>query len=112
MARRRISGEVCLTSRFYFDLTDGLDTLRDDEGVEANSLDDAIRQTQTVLDEIRDDGNASAFEDGWQLVIRDEHGNRLTSLPVTRRASVAPRDPGHGRVLSNDNEEITEAMQS
>lgn len=101
-----------MTSRFYFDLTNGLDTFRDDDGVEANDLDDATRQTQTVLDEIRDDGNASAFEEGWHLIIRDESGATLKALPVTEALSGTSRDSSRGKVSSNDNEDIPEAMQS
>ena len=101
-----------MTSRYYFDLTNGLDTLRDDDGVEAGSLDEAIRHTQSVLDEIRDDGNASAFEDGWHLVIRDESGATLKTLPVNGTSSIAARDLGQGRISNNDNKEIPEAMRS
>ena len=101
-----------MTSRFYFDLTNGLDTLRDDEGVEADDLDDATRQTQTVLDEISADGNASAVENGWHLIIRDESGATLKTLSVTEAPSGTARGPSHGRVSSNDNEEISEAMRS
>ncbi|ACL57944.1 DUF6894 family protein [Methylobacterium nodulans] len=31
-----------MAQRFYFDLTDGLTTIRDDEGVEADDLADAL----------------------------------------------------------------------
>ena len=101
-----------MTSRFYFDLTNGLDSFRDDDGVDANDLDDATRQTQIVLDEMRDDGNASTLEDGWHLIIRDESGATLKTLPVTEAPSGTARESSRGRASSNDNEDIPEAMQS
>ncbi len=98
-----------MISRFYFDLTNGIDTLRDDLGVEANGLDDAIRQTRTVLDEMRDDTNVSVLDDGWELLIRDESGVILMSLAVTEASAGTPRDR---RPHSNDNKQVSEAMRS
>ena len=104
--------EACLISRFYFDLTNGTDTLRDDDGVEANGLDDAIRQTRTVLDEIRDDKTVSILDGGWQLLIRDESGATVMSLAVTETSPITPRDPSRSKAHSNDNKEVSEAMRS
>ena len=101
-----------MISRFYFDLTNGTDTLRDDDGVEANDLDDAIRQTRTVLDEIRDDKTVSILDGGWQLLIRDESGATLMSLAVTETPPITPRDPSRSKAHSNDNKEVSEAMRS
>ncbi|HEX8416799.1 MAG TPA: hypothetical protein VF641_04265 [Methylobacterium sp.] len=77
-----------MTQRFYFDLTDGESTLRDDEGVLAPDLDEAIAAARAVLAEMRDSGDLADGEDDWLLVIRDEGCRTLTQLPVVSRALI------------------------
>lgn len=63
-----------MTTRFYFDLKNGQEILRDVEGVDANSPDEAIKAAQSVLDEMRGNDEPQQQETGWQLIIRDEKG--------------------------------------
>lgn len=77
-----------MTQRFYFDLTDGESVLRDDTGVLAPDLDEAIEAARAVLEEMRDSGDLSDGEDDWLLVIKDEARRALTTLPVVSRVAI------------------------
>jgi hypothetical protein len=71
-----------LTQRFYFDLTNGPATIRDDEGVEASDLHEAMEEAKAVLNEMRDSADQSRRHESWTLVIRAEGGIPLTTLPL------------------------------
>lgn len=71
-----------MTSRFYFDLTNGPDTLRDDEGVEASSFDEAAGQAQAALEDMRSSEEVPAPGERWQMIIRDENGMTLKLVPL------------------------------
>ena len=71
-----------MTTRFYFDLTNGPNTLRDDEGVEASSLDEATGQAQAAMDDMRSKDEAPTQGEGWQLIIRDESGVTLKAISL------------------------------
>ena len=76
-----------MSSRFYFDLTNGLETIRDHQGVEARDLDQAIEEARVVINEMRDSGELSEDEEGWILIIKDAEGDTLMTLPVTPHVS-------------------------
>ena len=78
---------MCWLSAYFFDLADGRTTIRDDDGVLVANLDDAIRQAEEVLEEMRRSRELSSRDDAWTLVIRDAAGEQVTVL------SVIPRDP-------------------
>ena len=71
-----------MTHRFYFDLRKGQANIRDVEGVDANSPDEAIRAAQSVLDEIRGNDELQPQEAGWQLIIRDQKGLTLRVMSL------------------------------
>ena len=68
--------------RFYFDLTNGQQLIRDDEGVDASGPDEAKNEAQAALDELRGGQQADMPGAGWQLIIRDEDGVTLETLPL------------------------------
>ncbi|ACA21128.1 hypothetical protein M446_6888 [Methylobacterium sp. 4-46] len=68
--------------RFYFDLADGVTTIRDKEGVEAADLNEALEAAEAVIQEMRAKGELAHFGDGWTLSIRLEAGTVLAILPV------------------------------
>ena len=68
--------------RFYFDLTNGEDLIRDDDGVDASGLDEAIKEAQAALDEMRGSHSADMPGAGWKLIIRDEDGAIQKTLPL------------------------------
>jgi hypothetical protein len=78
---------VWLAKRFFFDLTDGHSTIRDEDGVLAADFDEAITQARAVLDEMRADDEFLDGDEEWALVIRDAAGEVLMTLLVV------PRDP-------------------
>ena len=67
---------------FYFDLVKRETILSDEAGIEAADLSEALEEAEVALEEWRDSGEAAAFGDGWQMLIRDEAGAMLTKLPV------------------------------
>ena len=71
-----------MTQRFYFDLKNGHDFIRDDEGVEAGDINQATTQAQAVMEEMRHSGELSSQGEGWSLVIRGESGDPLRTLPL------------------------------
>ena len=71
-----------MTQRFYFDLTNGSVTLLDDKGVEASDIDEAIAEAQVVLEEMRKAEETSESAGEWNLIIRDEGGVTLKTLPI------------------------------
>ncbi len=71
-----------MTHRFYFDLENDDEIIRDDEGVEASNLEQAIIVADAVLKEMQGSKDAIAAKDGWTLIIRDKSGSSLKKLPV------------------------------
>lgn len=74
--------------RFYFDLENGRQILRDTDGIDANSPAEAFMAAQSVLEEMSDCDNLIIREDGWQLIIRDEIGVALNSISLDGSTSI------------------------
>jgi hypothetical protein len=69
--------------RCYFNLTDGIDIISDDEGVEVSCPDEALLHACTAVEELRDeDSLSSSAWQGWWLEIVDGSGVSLKSLPL------------------------------
>ena len=68
--------------RFYFDLANGQELIRDAEGVDASGPDEAKREAQAALDELRDGHEADMPGGGWQLIIRDQSGMTLKAIAL------------------------------
>ncbi|WP_018261435.1 DUF6894 family protein [Methylobacterium sp. WSM2598] len=68
--------------RFYFDLADGVTTIRDEEGVEAANPDEALEAAEAVIQETRANGELAQLGDGWTLCIRADTETVLAILPV------------------------------
>ena len=74
--------EAILVERFFFDLTDGPNTISDVDDVLAADLSDAIAQAEVLIMELRIiDEQIDAYE-AWMLIVRDAAGDKLTTLPV------------------------------
>ena len=74
-----------MAARFYFDLTDGLNTIPDEVGVLAADLEEAAEQAWVVLAELRAADELTDIVEGWVLIIRDASGGTLMTLPVVPR---------------------------
>jgi hypothetical protein len=68
---------------FFFDLVCGNEVIRDDEGVEARDLDQALAEARSVIAEMADE----VIEDGsgqpWAMIVRDETGAFVRRLSIT-----------------------------
>ncbi|MDR7040170.1 MULTISPECIES: DUF6894 family protein [Methylobacterium] len=71
-----------MLKRFYFDLVCRERVIPDDTGIEAADLDEALEEAEAALQEMRRSGEASEFDEGWSLLIRDEGGAALRKLPI------------------------------
>ena len=70
-----------MPERYHFDLEDGLETMRDRDGVEADSAEQAVEQALTVIEEMRESGKIDDLGE-WELVIRDARGGVIRRLPL------------------------------
>ena len=68
--------------RFYFDVDNGRETVRDDEGVVADDLEQALADARSVISEMADELGATSLESLWSLVVRDETGLPGSHLPL------------------------------
>ncbi|MGU3536299.1 DUF6894 family protein [Methylobacterium sp. A54F] len=67
--------------RFHFDLENGEDTIRDEEGVEAVDLSEAMTEAASVIQDFRRELGARV-PDRWTLAVRDETGAVVARLSV------------------------------
>lgn len=68
--------------RFYFDFENGREKICDDEGVEADDLDQALEDAQSAIQEIAQELKDGALGDEPMLIVRDENGSSVARLPV------------------------------
>lgn len=69
--------------RFYFNLTNGADVVRDEDGIEHVSMDAALIQAMRAIEELRaQDPLAAEDWQGWSLEIVDASGRTVRSLPL------------------------------
>lgn len=68
--------------RCHFDLVDGSQTIRDDEGVNVESIDQAIADAAEVVREMLASGELQGSPGLWRLDIRGEDGAVLASVPI------------------------------
>ncbi|MGU3537563.1 DUF6894 family protein [Methylobacterium sp. A54F] len=86
-----------MATRFYFDLVNGHDAIRDETGVEAADAADALAQARAVLGEMRAAGDLPPGGDPWTMVIRDRDGVVRGELPIAWRVRAGPGDRGWAR---------------
>ncbi|MET3695015.1 DUF6894 family protein [Methylobacterium goesingense] len=68
--------------RFYFDLTNGHEIIRDELGVEAESFQQARREAQDVIKECSRTGELDDSSGRWELVIRSQDGTVLERIEI------------------------------
>lgn len=71
-----------MTQRFYFDLSDGQQVIKDDGGVEASGVEEVMAEARVLLAEMRTGGELPNEGEGWELLVRDERGEIVASVPV------------------------------
>ncbi len=70
-----------VAQRFYVDLSDSENLIRDEEGVDADSLEEILEQAKIVIAEMLLSGKFDYSDGGWQLVIRSENGAVVATIP-------------------------------
>ncbi len=72
-----------MPARYYFNLTNGLALIRDEEGVEVSDIRVAMIYAMQVVEELRaeDPSNSDAWQ-GWRLEIVDASGQKVQSIPL------------------------------
>lgn len=68
--------------KFYFDLVGDLKILPDRTGVRASTLEEAIEQARTVIDEMKSEGALLDLDDDWRLYIISEDRSLDFSIPI------------------------------
>jgi hypothetical protein len=82
-----------MPSRYYFNLTDGDEVIRDEDGIEAPDVRTALIQAFEAIAELRnEDASALSELQGWRLDIIDGSGNLIQSFPLD---SPAPDPSSH-----------------
>lgn len=69
--------------RYYFNLTDGEEVIRDEEGIELSDIQAAVGYALEVVEELRtEDPFNSAHWRGWRLEIVDASGRTVQRIPL------------------------------
>ena len=74
-----------MSQRFFFDVSDGEETLPDKFGVEASDLTEVIVEARSVIAEMADEVVKSNPDRPWTLIGRDKAGLTVARLPIERR---------------------------
>lgn len=69
---------------FFFDVSNGEETLFDEVGIEAMSLDDVLAEARSVIVEMADEVIGTDPDRRWAMIVRDETGSPVGRLPVKR----------------------------
>ena len=79
---------IAVPARYYFNLTDGDTMIRDLEGVEALSIQAAVRTAMEAVEELRvqDPSNSDEWQ-GWRLEIVDTSGQAVVTIPLDARSA-------------------------
>ena len=71
-----------MVQRFYSDLVSEAETIRDDEGVEADSIEQATQEARRTIAEMRDANELPTNAAAWRLQIRDSRGGVLGNISL------------------------------
>jgi hypothetical protein len=73
-----------MAPRFFFDVSTGVETIRDEIGAEAKDLDEALTEALDVLLDAADEMAEADPGRPWALLVRDEAGVVVGRLPIKR----------------------------
>jgi hypothetical protein len=74
---------LLMPSRYYFNLTDGDELIRDEDGIEAPDLRTALIHAFEAIEELRKEDSSPMSEwQGWSLEVVDSFGNLVQRLPL------------------------------
>ena len=74
---------LTVSARYYFNLTDGDNMIRDEEGIEASSIQAAVVSALEAVEELRaqDPSNSDEWR-GWRIEIVDASGQTVQTIPL------------------------------
>ncbi len=74
---------LSVTAQYYFNLTNGETMIRDEEGIEASSIQAAVISAMEAVEELRaqDPSNSEEWQ-GWWLEIVDASGQAVQTIPL------------------------------
>jgi hypothetical protein len=73
-----------VSPRFFFDVSDGENTLTDQAGIDAFDLDEVLVEAKSVITEMADEVTEANPDQSWALIVRDEAGSVVGRLPIER----------------------------
>jgi hypothetical protein len=73
-----------LAARFYFEIANAEETIRDLEGVEAAGLEEALIEARSVIAEMADEILGGCGGLPWTLLVRNEAGWLVGRLPIRK----------------------------
>jgi len=71
-----------MLQRFYFDVDNGQEIVRDDEGVEAEDFEQALADARSVISEMAAELEVANLSGPCSLIVRDETGLTVAHLPL------------------------------
>ena len=71
-----------MPERFYFDVENGHETIRDAVGVEAESLDEALDEARSVIADMAGQVREAEPDSPWTLVVRNAAGFVVGRVPI------------------------------
>jgi hypothetical protein len=74
---------LSVAARYYFNLTNGENMIRDEEGIEASSIQAAVVSAMEAVEELRahDPSNSDEWQ-GWRLEVVDASGQVVQAIPL------------------------------
>ncbi|MFC1456481.1 DUF6894 family protein [Microvirga arabica] len=77
------SAGLSKAARYYFNLTDGISMIRDEEGIVASSIQTAVISALEAVEELRAQDPLTSEEwSGWRLEIVDASGQAVQTIPL------------------------------
>ncbi|MGH1588727.1 DUF6894 family protein [Methylobacterium phyllosphaerae] len=73
-----------MSKRFFFDVENGQETIWDEEGVRADTLEQALLDARSVIREMAGDLADVVLSGELMLVVRDEAGSLVAYLPIEK----------------------------
>jgi hypothetical protein len=72
-----------MSSRYHFNLTNGQDVIRDEDGIELSDIHAALLYAMKAIKELRAEEPSSEVEwQGWRLEITDAAGQTVQAIPL------------------------------
>ena len=78
--------------RLYFDIEHDREIIKDEIGIEATSLDQALDDARSVIRDMVQELADEGYGEDWVLVVRDARGTSVARLPIERAPVQARSD--------------------